>query len=47
MNGHAVLLIIAVVCELVAALGIPIGDPYRMSAMALGLMFFFISFLVA
>jgi hypothetical protein len=47
MNGHTVLLVIAIVCELVGALGIPLGDPYRHSAIALGLMFFFISFLVA
>lgn len=46
MNGHTVLIVIAIVCELIAALGIPLGDPYRYSAIALGLMFFFISTLV-
>ncbi len=47
MNAHAVLIITAIVCELVAALGIPLGDPYRFSAMALGLAFYFISGLTA
>ncbi len=44
MNAHSVLIIIAIICEVIAALGVPVGD--RINAMALGFVFFFISMLV-
>lgn len=43
MNGHQILILIAVVCEL-AAIGPWLTD--RLNMMALGLVFFFISLLV-
>jgi hypothetical protein len=49
MGAHQVLLLIAILCELCAC-GLtfyPEGNPRSISAVALGLVFFFISLLVA
>ncbi len=49
MNGHQFLLIIACLCELIAAAGVVYPEPYRhgsVSAVALGLLFYFISLMV-
>jgi len=43
MNGHQILILIAIICELVAV-GPWLAD--RLNMMALGLVFFFISLLV-